>query len=191
MSAPNDDTLRASAPAGLCCWTGGARRCPRQATHRLTDRLIPDHLNLYCEAHANAEWSSAVHPWGRVEALPGVTESITLAAEVLRLRAERIATGNLLAVIHRDGGHHMAEHGVQASCAAAERVVCDERARLDAVEHAARAYRDATDVLIGAWAVRDGTRTEHWIKAELSRVEAAEAQAKARTELDRVLGGGR
>jgi len=86
---PDDDALRASAPAGLCCWTGGARRCPRQATHRLTDRLIPDHLNLYCEAHANAEWSSAVHPWGRVEALPGVTESITLAAEVLRLRAER------------------------------------------------------------------------------------------------------
>lgn len=114
-----------------------------------------------------------------------------LAAEVLRTQSERLTVGNLLAVIHRDGGHHMAEHGVDASCAAAERVVCDERARLDAVEHAARAYRDATDVLIGAWAVRDGTSTEHWIKAELSRVEAAEAQAKARTELDRVLGGGR
>lgn len=105
--------------------------------------------------------------------------------------ARRLIVGNLLAVIHRDGGHHMAEHGVEASCAAAERVVCDERARLDAVDHAARAYRDATDVLIGAWAVRDGTRTEHWIKAELSRVEAADALAKARAELDRVLGGGR
>ncbi len=114
-----------------------------------------------------------------------------LAAEVLRTQSERLTVGNLLAVIHRDGGHHMAEHGVDASCAAAERVVCDERARLDAVEHAARACRDATDVLIGAWAVRDGTRTEHWIKTELSRVEAAEAQAKARAELDRVLGGGR
>jgi hypothetical protein len=120
-----------------------------------------------------------------------VTTSRLGAAEVPRLRAEGLAVGNLLAVIHRDGGHHMAEHGVKASCAAAERVVCDERARLDAVEHAARAYRDATDVLIGAWAVRDATRAEHWIAADRSRREAAEAQAAARAALDRVIGGGR
>lgn len=118
-----------------------------------------------------------------------------VAEEVLRLRAERealyLAVGNLLAVIHRDGGHHMAEHGVEASCAAAERVVCDERARLDAVEHAAREHRDATEVMIGAWTVRDGTRAEHWIAADRSRREAADAQAQTRVVLDRVIGGGR
>lgn len=121
--------------------------------------------------------------------------AVAPAAEVPRLRDERealyLAVGNLLAAIHRDGGHHMAEHGVKASCAAAERVVCDERARLDAVEHAARAYRDATDVLIGAWTERDGTRAEHWIAADRSRREAADAQAQARVVLDRVLGGSR
>ena len=58
-------------------------------------------------------------------------------------------------------------------------------------EHAARAYRDATEVLIGAWTVRDGTRAEHWIAADRSRREAAAAQAEARAELDRALGGWR
>lgn len=147
---------------------------------------------VYCDAANHIQAMDALYlvAHGTASGAPRcVTTSQPCAAEVLR--AEGLAIGSLLSVIHRDGGHHMAEHGVQASCAAAERVVCDERARLDAVEHAARACRDATDVLIGAWAVRDGTRTEHWIKAELSRVEAAEAQAKARAELDRVLGGGR
>lgn len=99
------------------------------------------------------------------------TLSRELATEVLRTRSERLTVGNLLAVIHRDGGHHMAEHGVEASCAAAERVVCDERARLDAAEHAARAYRDATDVGDGDY---DATR-----------------HAETLAALDRVLGGGR
>ncbi len=156
-----DDTLRAIL-AGLRCGE----------VHITADRCTGDSraVNAFCDL---------------VRAAPALLQ------EVLRLRDERLAIGNLLAVIHRDGGHHMAEHGIEASCAAAERVVCDERARLDAVEHAARAYRDATEVLIGAWTVRDGTRAEHWIAADRSRREAADAQVQARVVLDRVLGGGR
>jgi hypothetical protein len=161
MSAPDDATLRAI--------LDGLRRGSVWIT---ADRCQGDSVavNAFCDL---------------VRAAPA------LLHEVLRLRDEGLAIGNLLAVIHRDGGHHMAEHGIEASCAAAERVVCDERARLDAVEHAAREHRDATEVLIGAWTERDGTRAEHWIAADRSRREAAAAQAEARAELDRALGGGR
>lgn len=34
---------------------------------------------------------------------------------------------NLLAIIRRDGGHYVAEHGILKACADAERIVTDER----------------------------------------------------------------
>lgn len=43
--------------------------------------------------------------------------------------------GNLLAVIHGDGGHHMDRHGVAKSCVAAEAVVYDLRTQLADAKH--------------------------------------------------------
>lgn len=39
------------------------------------------------------------------------------------------ALGNLLAVIHRDGGHYQAEHGTEKAAKDAEAVVLADRAR--------------------------------------------------------------
>ncbi len=44
------------------------------------------------------------------------------------------AIGNLLAVIHRDGGHYAAEHGILKACADAERTITDERRALREAE---------------------------------------------------------
>ena len=49
------------------------------------------------------------------------------------------AIGNLLAVIHRDGGHYAAERGILKACADAERIITDERRAL----HEMTAERDA------------------------------------------------
>ena len=39
--------------------------------------------------------------------------------------------GDLLAVIHRDGGHYMERHGLAKACVAAEAVVYDLRGKLE------------------------------------------------------------
>lgn len=45
---------------------------------------------------------------------------------------------NLLAVIHRDGGHFQQEHGAQKSIEAAEKVVIGERSEASEWQHAAQ-----------------------------------------------------
>lgn len=40
------------------------------------------------------------------------------------------AIGNLLAVIHRDGGHYAADRGILKACADAERIIQGERLAL-------------------------------------------------------------
>lgn len=57
---------------------------------------------------------------------------------------ERRALGDLLAVIHRDGGQHLEAHGPQESGAVAQEIVCalrvnldEERERKEAVEFGA------------------------------------------------------
>jgi hypothetical protein len=47
--------------------------------------------------------------------------------EKLRIEAERDAAANLLAVIHRDGGHHTGSVGFARSCADAEAAVLQDR----------------------------------------------------------------
>ena len=49
------------------------------------------------------------------------------------------AMRDLLAVIHRDGGHYAAEHGILKACADAERIITDERRALQEMT----AQRDA------------------------------------------------
>lgn len=40
------------------------------------------------------------------------------------------AIGNLLAVIHRDGGHYEAQHGIVKACSIAEQIITNERRAL-------------------------------------------------------------
>lgn len=61
---------------------------------------------------------------------PTYTEARAIAAEVLWMRQ---AVGDLLAIIHRDGGQHTASVGWAQSARDAERVVCDERKALRSV----------------------------------------------------------
>jgi hypothetical protein len=71
--------------------------------------------------------------------------SLSEAARELKSRGERIAElerapGNLLAVIHRDGGHYVLEHGKQKATKDAMVIVCGLRAKIDELtsEHDAR-----------------------------------------------------
>lgn len=43
------------------------------------------------------------------------------------------AIGNLLAVIHRDGGHYVAERGILKACAVAEQIITNERLALQEI----------------------------------------------------------
>ncbi len=68
------------------------------------------------------------------------------AAGVIRNQADAIATmsdqlGNLLAVIHRDGGHYESEHGTERACADAMQRICDTRAGLGAADELAMLVR--------------------------------------------------
>lgn len=49
--------------------------------------------------------------------------------------------GNLLAVIHRDGGHYESEYGTEKACADAMQRICDTRARLGAADELAMLVR--------------------------------------------------
>lgn len=68
------------------------------------------------------------------------------AAGVIRRQADAIAAlssqlGNLLAVIHRDGGHYESEYGTEKACADAMQRICDTRARLGAADELAMLVR--------------------------------------------------
>ena len=49
--------------------------------------------------------------------------------------------GNLLAVIHRDGGHYQSEHGLDKAIADAQDRICDTRAGLGAADELAMLVR--------------------------------------------------
>lgn len=68
------------------------------------------------------------------------------AAGVIRKQADTIAAlssqlGNLLAVIHRDGGHYESEHGTEKAVTDAMQRICDTRAGLDAADELAMLVR--------------------------------------------------
>jgi hypothetical protein len=92
VTAPNDATLRAYAPAGLCMMgveeSGEDSTCGQPATHKLTGPHDYDPDHWYCEAHGREVHAGIEHNhrW-RVTPLPGVAESVALATEVIALRA--------------------------------------------------------------------------------------------------------
>lgn len=57
----------------------------------------------------------------------------------IKLEAERDSlrthAGNLLAVIHRDGGHYTSDLGFEAACVDGEKVVCDLRTQVDSLQY--------------------------------------------------------
>lgn len=61
-----------------------------------------------------------------------VVRQVELARPALPWEARvRALLGNLLAVIHRDGGHYIEEHGWEKACADAEALVLAERVAKD------------------------------------------------------------
>jgi hypothetical protein len=69
---------------------------------------------------------------GDIAATPYVYEHA--GSVVARLRAEISAALDLLAVIHRDGGHHEVKHGLVRSCKAGEAVVIGLRAEVECLK---------------------------------------------------------
>ena len=72
------------------------------------------------------------------------------AAVVIRNQADAIAAlssqlGNLLAVIHRDGGHYESEHGTEKACADAETAVHVLRGSLEGYVEANRYMKGELD----------------------------------------------
>jgi len=65
------------------------------------------------------------------------------AKEILRAGDHVYWLGELLAVIHGDGGHHLAEHGVEASTKSALKIIYKERTDLDKFQFSERELSDA------------------------------------------------
>lgn len=59
--------------------------------------------------------------------------------------------GNLLAVIHRDGGHYQSEHGIDKAIEDAQQRICDTFAGLGAADELAMLVRRLAHALQKAW----------------------------------------
>jgi len=66
-----------------------------------------------------------------LQSVKTVKFAINLHEQITTLTAERNAAANLLAVIHRDGGHHTGSVGFSRSCADAEAAVLQDRTERD------------------------------------------------------------
>ena len=74
----------------------------------------------------------------RAELAAAVAKRNEWAGGAARLSSQ---LGNLLAVIHRDGGHYESEYGTEKACADAMQRICDTRARLGAADELAMLVR--------------------------------------------------
>lgn len=88
----------------------------------------------------------------------GISDRDSLAA-MFKAFAERStvarALGNLLAVIHRDGGHYQAEHGSEKAAKDAEALWCELAEQIDALKSelasavgALRMITDADELIV-------------------------------------------
>ena len=69
------------------------------------------------------------------------TEDQLRSYAITALAPLEAALGNLLAVIHRDGGHYQAEHGTEKAVADAMEAISHERTERDALAEDAERYR--------------------------------------------------
>jgi hypothetical protein len=98
---------------------------------------------------------------------------------VRRVRAEKQAAmlGNLLAVIHRDGGQHVEKVGIEQACSDAETIVSGAIAQIEAldalIEQATLAEREACALVCEHWRSELDNRTcqaEGWAANELAEL---------------------
>ena len=74
----------------------------------------------------------------RIDLAAAVAKRDEWASGAARLSSQ---LGNLLAVIHRDGGHYESEHGTEKACADAMQRICDTRAGLGVADELAMLVR--------------------------------------------------
>jgi len=69
-------------------------------------------------------------------------------SDSMRIQIDRLSTelANLLAVIHRDGGHYQAEHGTVKAVEEAKATVFRERAELAALRKAMQEFHDSYEL---------------------------------------------
>lgn len=89
------------------------------------------------------------------------------AAAVIRNQADAIAAlssqlGNLLAVIHRDGGHYESEHGTERACADAETAVHVMRGCVDGFISSANEWRQRAEQAEARLAAIESAPTVAW-----------------------------
>lgn len=82
-----------------------------------------------------------------------------LAAAVARRDECASKLGNLLAVIHRDGGHYESEHGTEKACADAELAVHVQRGIADGYHDALKIWRQRAEQSEARLAAIDGAPT--------------------------------
>lgn len=82
-----------------------------------------------------------------------------------QLKLVREWIGNLLAVIHRDGGHYYEKHGLEKACNDAQDIVCRLRFEIDALEHIHLVEKTILDGAIRV-ELQDGWLiTDQWIES--------------------------
>lgn len=115
--------------------------------------------------------------------LPTMVKPLELVQEVLRLRKELEAAANLLAVIHRDGGHHTAAVGWAQSLTDAESAIHDSRLKHDTLVTEVETLRAAGHALLAERTALKaiGTRIEACVEGpDLDALIAEGVEATAR-----------
>ena len=73
----------------------------------------------------------------------GLADAALAAQE--KVKANNQCVGDLLAVIHGDGGHYLAEHGLEKACKDAEKEVVSLRMSVSALEESHRILIESED----------------------------------------------
>ena len=109
-----------------------------------------------------------------------VEEAIAAAAAAASEASVR-RLQNLLARVHRDGGQHTDEVGLEQSCADADRIITEREARLEAVE------RDLTDLTHRMYCLSGAPKPDHPTPADvyaavLNRILLLRAEHQQRSD---------
>lgn len=104
-----------------------------------------DDSDFWAACHQAAGWNQAVLQHGQIVAwlqeLYECNTAIMLARTEALSRTSNLL-GNLLAVIHRDGGHYQDQHGLNKACADAKTLVLEEREQLRLLKEAGEQLAD-------------------------------------------------
>lgn len=105
-----------------------------------------------------ADWGSGPSGFVRVDDARALERELAaLRAEVKRFRSQR---DNLLARIHRDGGHYLAEHGEAKALQEADMIVAETYAEVERLRADAEGAYDAGWCKCAEWAERDDLKAD-------------------------------